>query len=127
MPRDPRWYQIAVLAGLLAYGMAALDFDVSPLRALVLVGAALATQWALGRVTGLPQFEPKSALISALSLCLLLRTGSHALAALVAAAAIASKFAFRVGGKHVFNPTNFGIMAFLAAGAPVWVSPGQWG
>ena len=127
MPRDPRWYQIAVLAGLLVYGMLGLDFDVTPLRALVLVGAALATQWALGRATGGAEFEPRSALISALSLCLLLRTGSYVLAALVAATAVASKFALRVGDKHVFNPTNFGIMAFLAAGAPVWVSPGQWG
>ena len=109
MPRDPRWYQIAVLAGLLAYGMVALDFDVTPLRALVLVGAALVTQWALGLATGSPKFEPKSALISALSLCLLLRTGSHVLAALVAVARWRASSCCACGGKHVFNPTNFGI------------------
>jgi len=127
MPRDPRLYQIAVLAGLLAYGMAALDFDVSPLRVAVLLGAALSTQWALGRATGQPRFEPRSALISALSLCLLLRSNSHVVAALVAAATIASKFVLRVGDKHVFNPTNFGLALALAVRAPAWVSPGQWG
>ncbi len=127
MLRDPRWYQVTVLAALVVYGLVALDFDVSPTRALVLIGTALAVQWALGRWARQGAFEPKSALISALSLCLLLRTNSHALAALVAAVTIASKFALRVGGKHVFNPTNFGLTAALAAGAPVWVSPGQWG
>jgi Na+-transporting NADH:ubiquinone oxidoreductase subunit NqrB len=127
MPRDPRWYQIAVLSGLLLYGMAILEFDVSAPRALVLLGSVLATQWALGRITGLPKFDPKSALISGLSLCLLLRTNSHLLAAAVAFATIASKFVLRVNGKHVFNPTNFGIVLALALGMPVWVSPGQWG
>jgi hypothetical protein len=127
MPRDPRWYQICVLSGLLLYGMAFLEFDVTPLRALVLLVAALVTQWALGKAAGLPRFDPKSALISGLSLCLLLRTNSQLLAALVAGATIASKFVLRVQGKHVFNPTNVGIVLALALGLPVWVSPGQWG
>ncbi len=31
-------------------------------------------------------------------------------------------------GKHLFNPTNFGIVALiLATDGGVWVSPGQWG
>lgn len=127
MPRDPRWYQIAVLAGLFLYGMARLEFDVSWARAGLVLAVALATQWALGRTALLPRFDPRSALISALSLCLLLRTESHLLAALVAFAAIASKFVLRVGDKPVFNPTNFGIVLALALGMPVWVSPGQWG
>jgi hypothetical protein len=127
MPRDPRWYQIAVLSGLFLYGMAFLEFDVSWPRAALILGAALLTQWAFGKTAGLPQFDPKSALISGLSLCLLLRTNSHVLAALVAFATIASKFVLRVQGKHVFNPTNFGIVLALALGLPVWVSPGQWG
>ena len=33
----------------------------------------------------------------------------------------------RVGGKHLFNPTNFGIVAMMLATGQVWVSPGQWG
>jgi Na+-transporting NADH:ubiquinone oxidoreductase subunit NqrB len=41
---------------------------------------------------------------------------------------IASKFVLRVRGKHLFNPTNFGLVAMmLATGGGVWVSPGQWG
>ena len=126
-PRDPRWYQIMVLAGLLGWGLCRLQFDLRAPQVIVTIGAALATQLAATRGAGLRAFDPKSALISGLSLCLLLRTGHLALAALAAIIAIASKFALRVDGKHVFNPTNFGITALLALGAPVWVSPAQWG
>src|SRR6266566_49602 len=73
-------------------------------------------------------FDPKSALISGLSLCLLLRTNSLLLAMTAAFAAIAGKFVLRWNGKHIFNPTNFGlVIAMLCAGERVWVSPGQWG
>lgn len=125
--RDPRLYQILVLSCLLAYGVLRLDLEVRPARALLLLGAALAAQYACTRLWRLPAFDPRSALISGLSLCLLLRTGSPALAVAVAIATIASKFVLRVGGKHVFNPTNFGIVAALLATDRAWVSPGQWG
>jgi hypothetical protein len=126
MPRDPRWYQIAVLSGLFLYGRTFLDFDVSWPRAALILGSALFTQWAF-QFARLERFDPKSALISALSLCLLLRTNEALVAALVACATIASKFLIRVNGKHVFNPTNFGLVLALALGLPAWVSPGQWG
>jgi Na+-transporting NADH:ubiquinone oxidoreductase subunit NqrB len=130
--RDPRLYQIAVLACLLVYGILGLDFEVTVPRAALLLGTCLLTQAACTRLWRLPAFDPKSALISGLSLCLLLRTASPLLAMAAAVATIASKFVLRVGwkksGKHVFNPTNFGIVALmLATGGKVWVSPGQWG
>jgi len=127
VPRDPRWYQIAVLFGLLGWGLFRLQFDLRAPQVIVTLGAALLAQLACTRLAGLPSFDPKSALISGLSLCLLLRTDHVALAALAGVVAIASKFALRVDGRHVFNPTNFGITALLVLGAPVWVSPGQWG
>ncbi len=126
--RDPRLYQILVLALLLVYGVTRLDLEIRPGRTLALLGTALLTQWACTRLWRLPAFDPKSALISGLSLCLLLRTNSMALAVAAAAVTIASKFVLRVRGKHVFNPTNFGIVALmLATGGAAWVSPGQWG
>ena len=127
LPRDPRGYQIAVLSGLLAWGLFRLGFDLAVPQVVVTLGVALATQLACTRIARLPAFDPRSAWISGLSLCLLLRTDHLALAALAATLAIASKFVLRVDGKHVFNPTNFGITVLLALGAPVWVSPGQWG
>ncbi|HEY7114547.1 MAG TPA: RnfABCDGE type electron transport complex subunit D [Thermoanaerobaculia bacterium] len=126
-PLDPRLYQIGALSLLLAYGMTALAFDVTPRRAALLVATALATQYACTRIWGLPSFEPRSALVSGLSLCLLLRTDGAPIAAAGAALAVGSKFLLRWNGKHVFNPTNFGLAAAVLATGRAWVSPGQWG
>src|SRR5262249_13967008 len=62
-----------------------------------------------------------------LSLCLLLRTNNPELAFLAAVITIASKFVIRFRGKHVFNPTNGGLVAMMLVSGQVWVSPGQWG
>ena len=125
--RDPRLYQILILTSLLVYGVTRLDLEIPAGRALLLLGVAQLTQYACTRLWRLPAFDPRSALISGLSLCLLLRTNSWALASLAAAVTIAGKFVLRVRGKHVFNPTNFGIVALMLATGGVWVSPGQWG
>ena len=124
---DPRLYQIAVLSLLLAYGMVWLDLEIDPGRALAILAAAVLTQLAGTVLGGLPRFDPKSALISALSLCLLLRTNDAWLAVLTGVVAVASKFVLRVHGKHVFNPTNVALVVMMAATGQVWVSPGQWG
>ena len=124
---DPRLYQISTLAALLIYGIVQLDFEIAAPRAAVLLGAALLTQYACTRAWRLPAFDPRSALISGLSLCLLLRTNSTTLAVAAAAVTIASKFVLRIDGKHIFNPTNFGIVAMMALTGDVWVSPAQWG
>jgi Na+-transporting NADH:ubiquinone oxidoreductase subunit NqrB len=123
---DPRLYQIAVLASLLVYGMAGLDFEITVARATLLLLTVLATQaigdWLEGRPANV-----RSALISGLSLCLLLRTNRTDLAILAAFVTIAAKFVIRSRGKHIFNPTNGGIVAMLVLTDQVWVSPGQWG
>src|SRR5688500_10895860 len=67
---DPRLYQIAVLASLLVYGMAWLELDIHPGRAAAILATALMTQLAATAIAELPRFDPRSALISGLSLCL---------------------------------------------------------
>jgi len=124
---DPRLFQIATLGGLLGYGGLGLGLDVDPWTAAIILTTVLAAQLVGTRVTGRGRFDPRSALISGLSLCLLLRTNSPELAALTAVLAIASKFLVRVGDKHVFNPTNVALVAMLLLTGQVWVSPGQWG
>jgi len=123
---DPRLYQIATLAGLLGYGVLALGLDVQPATAAVTLAGALVAQGA-GAWATRGRFDPRSALISGLSLCLLLRTSSPGLAVVAAVLAVASKFVVRVRGKHVFNPTNIAIVTMLLLTSRVWVSPGQWG
>ncbi len=127
--RDPRTYQIAALTTLLCYGVGALGFEVGPAQAAVTLAGVLGVQWLCTRfVDGAGRFEPRSALISGLSLCLLLRTNSLWLAAAAPVAAVGSKFLLRWNGKHLFNPTNFALVALLVcADGCAWVSPGQWG
>jgi Na+-transporting NADH:ubiquinone oxidoreductase subunit NqrB len=124
--RDPRLYQIATLSGLLAYGMSLLRFDVALPQVALTLGAALGAQLVFGRLWRLPRYDPRSALISGLSLCLLLRTEHLWVVPAASVLAVGSKFVLRWRGKHMFNPTNVALVALLAAGQ-AWVSPGQWG
>ena len=125
--RDPRHYQIATLASLLGYGILGLDFEIGAGRAVAILSTALLTQYISTRVWHLPAFDPRSALISGLSLCLLLRTNDVALALLAAIIAVSSKFLVKLNGKHLFNPTNIAIVVLMLVTGNVWVSPGQWG
>jgi hypothetical protein len=135
--RDARHGQIATLGTLLTYGMLRLGFDIALDQVAVTLGSALAAQtgfeWVTAHKAGTSLTAGrlvsglKSALISALSLCLLLRTDWLALAALASVVAVGSKFLIRVRDKHVFNPTNLAIVAMMLATDSVWVSPGQWG
>jgi Na+-transporting NADH:ubiquinone oxidoreductase subunit NqrB len=124
---DPRLYQIATLGSLVVYGVGWLGFDLPISHAVAILVTVLLTQLAATRLSGRPGFDPKSALISGLSLCLLLRTNSLDLVVLTAAVAILSKFLLRVRGKHVFNPTNLALVTMMLLTGSVWVSPGQWG
>lgn len=125
-PRDPRYYQILVLGTLLLWGVLGLDFPVGWREVLLLTGTALATQAALGAWFGV-RFDARSPLISALSLCLLARGAAALPLAMTALVAIGSKFLIRRRGKHVFNPTAFGLAAVALLSGEVWISPGQWG
>lgn len=127
MRSDPRYYQISILSFLLAYGLFVLDFEVQAITALVILLTAQLTQFGFTRYLKLPKFDPRSALISSLSLCLLLRTETLAIAALAAFIAVGSKFVIRWNGKHIFNPTNFSIVVMIYCFDSAWVSSGQWG
>lgn len=124
---DARWYQIAMLSGLLLYGMLGLDFDLSPLRVAGVLGTALLAQWACTKLWKLPAYDPLSALISGIGLCTLLRTDLAVVACATAAVAILSKFLIRWDGRHLFNPTNIAILLAITLSGHAWVSPGQYG
>jgi enediyne biosynthesis protein E5 len=127
LAQDPRHLQISVLAGLLVYGTSRLGFEVTAGRSALILSTALVVQLVAGRVVGLARSDPRSALVSALSLCILLRTPSDAVAALATTLAVGSKFVVRIRGKHVFNPANFGIVVTAYVTKAAWISPGQWG
>jgi len=124
---DPRDYQVAVLAILVVAGSTVLDIGVVPLHAAVMLAGAQATQYLCGRLQGRGPFDPRSALVTGLSLTMLLRTDGLGLAALAAVIAIASKFLLRVRGKHLYNPANGAIVGLMLVTDHAWISSGQWG
>lgn len=119
---DPRDAQILSLSIFLCLGWLARDWSLRPELVLAAVASCQGVQWLLGRGSSW-----KSALITSLGLCLLLRSNTPIAMLLAGMAAIASKFVLQVRGKHAFNPANFGLVAALALSGDAWVSPGQWG
>jgi len=125
--RDPRWYQIIVLSLLLGYGIGVLDFGIRWQNAVAILVTAQVVQFIGMRFLAQSRFDPLSALITSLSLTLLLRTDVVTLAMLAACIAIGSKFLIRINGKHVFNPANVALVSLMLASDQVWISSGQWG
>ena len=68
-----------------------------------------------------------SVLISAMSLCLLLKTNYWQISLLAAFLTVFSKYIFKWKSKHIFNPSAFGIVATIWLTNDAWLSPGQWG
>lgn len=123
---DPRHYQIGVLTSLIFLGLFHFGFDLAWWHVAGCVGSTLVTQAFADRIVG-RRFDPRSPLISALSLTLLLRTGSLTLSIAAGVLAVASKYILRWNGKHIFNPANFGLVILSLLFTSAWISPGQWG
>lgn len=154
LKKDPRNYQILFLLLFLSLGIGTRDWTLRPDLILVVMLTCLLTQWlAVSLWTTPPEkllnlLSPqqnnsekidaglasspqvtslKSALITALSLSLLLRADHYTTMIVAGSLAILSKFLFQIERKHFFNPANFGIIAALILTNDAWVSPGQWG
>jgi len=140
--QDARDYQIIFLCSFLSLGILARDWHLAPTVIASLLLSALAVQmlftiYQQGNSLQLFSGETwqkcwqhqgwKSALITGLGLCLLLRANHLSTLVLAASLAIASKFLLKTRGKHWFNPANFGIIGALTLTGDAWVSPGQWG
>jgi Na+-transporting NADH:ubiquinone oxidoreductase subunit NqrB len=149
--KDARNYQILALFLFLVLGIGTRDWTLKPELIGVIFATCLTTQvlmtWIVSSTNSTsltnvkPQFSSavksgicpeifkgwRSAVITSLGLCLLLRSDHYLIMVLAGFCAIASKFIFRLGDKHWFNPANFGIIAALLFTSDAWVSPGQWG
>jgi Na+-transporting NADH:ubiquinone oxidoreductase subunit NqrB len=124
--KDARDFQILFLSFFLVLGVWSRDWTLNPYHMVTVTAACLLTQFLADRITG-SSSSIRSAWISALSLCLLLRSNSATVMILAGSLSILSKFLFRLRGKHFFNPSNFGIIAVLLLTSNAWVTPGQWG
>jgi len=128
---DVRNLQILALSLFLTLGLTqGFDFTIHINQILTAILVTLITQYLAHRFLNKQQTTElisRSALITALGLCLLLRTTSVTVMAIAACCAILSKFLIKYRGKHLFNPANFGIITMLCFTEQAWVSPGQWG
>lgn len=68
-----------------------------------------------------------SVLITGFGLSLLLKTNDFGIAVFAAFMSIASKYFLRINGKHIFNPSAWGIALAIVLTGKAWISPGQWG
>ena len=124
---DARDFQILFLLGFLTIGIWARDFTIRWDCVLAVILSSVITQMIADRVWKSPNPSIRSALITAISLCLLLRSNHWMTMVLAGSLSVLSKFAFRYQGKHFFNPSNFGIVAVLLLMEDGWITPGQWG
>jgi hypothetical protein len=134
---DPRYFQVAFQAIFLGYGIFYLDWNADWKHYALSIGGCLFFNYcfeAVKQKTFLPLAGKKgfslwgfSVMISALSLCLLLKTNYWYISMLAAFLTVASKYLFRFNKKHIFNPSAFGIIATIYFTGDAWLSPGQWG
>ena len=134
---DARWFQILFQAFFLSYGLLFLHWNADWPHYLTSITGCLIFSYiaeavrrkqlpAIKGTNGLKAWG-LSALISALSLCLLLKTNNIYVSLLAAFLTVASKSIFRLKRKHIFNPSAFGITATILITKDAWLSPGQWG
>ena len=124
---DPRYFQIFYLGSFLFYGISSLQWHINLSFYLLVFATALSTQLVCAHFTTKRYSSIKSALITALGLCLLLKTNVAWIGGLAAFVAIASKYLIKNNNKHIFNPANVGIIAAIVFTGNAWINPGQWG
>ena len=134
---DPRYFQVIFQVIFLSYGIFFLEWNSDWLHYAISIGGCLLLNYFFESIKQ-QRFLPLwgrlgwghwgfSVLISAMSLCLLLKTNHWYISLLAAFLTVASKYVFRFDHKHVFNPSAFGIIATIFITNDAWLSPGQWG
>ena len=123
---DPRYYQLLVQMSLLVWGVFFLDFANPFVYGVIAIIVSLLTQLCFTRFYALPA-NLLSSLNSTLSILLLLHATRWYWITLACFIAISSKFLLRYQCKHIFNPSNIGIVMVLLLTPSTWVASGQWG
>src|SRR5580698_8832695 len=119
----PAFITCILLAGHLSFGILE-----SYQKTLLAIITSIALELILGRIFFHKWVHPASAYITGISVGILVRSPAFWPYALCSAISITSKYVLRVKGRHIWNPSNFGIsvMLFLAAETVATLSI-QWG
>ena len=125
---DNRYIAPAFITCILLVGHLSFGILESYPKTLLAIVTSIGLELALGRIFVHKWLNPASAYISGISVGILVRSPAYWPYALCAAISITSKYVLRVEGRHIWNPSNFGIsvMLFLAADTVASLSI-QWG
>src|SRR6202162_2417692 len=104
----PIFITCILLAGHLSFGILE-----SYKKTLLAIVVSIATEMVLGQLFYRKWLHPASAYISGISVGILVRSPAYWPYALCSAISIMSKYVLRVKGRHIWNPSNFGISAML--------------
>ena len=119
----PAFITLILLAGQLSYGILE-----SYERTLLAIATSMTIELILGRIFLGKWLNLASAYITGISVGILVRSPAFWPYAVAAALAITSKYALRFRGRHLFNPSNFGISLILfLLPATVSMLSIQWG
>ncbi|HEX4486557.1 MAG TPA: hypothetical protein VH088_09845 [Terriglobales bacterium] len=119
----PAFITCILLVGHLSFGILE-----SYQKTLLAIATAILTEMVLGQIFFHKWLNPASAYISGISVGILVRSPAFWPYALCAAISIMSKYVLRVKGRHIWNPSNFGICVLLVlAPEAVATLSIQWG
>jgi Na+-translocating ferredoxin:NAD+ oxidoreductase RnfD subunit len=119
----PVFITCILLVGHLSYGI----LESLP-QTLAAIAVAIGVELVLGKIFVRKWLHPASAYITGISVGILIRSPAFWPFALCSAISIMSKYVLRFRGRHLWNPSNFGICAMLfVAGDAVASLSIQWG
>ena len=143
--RDPRMHVAAVLVTLQVLGQTVLGFRLSVAQILICLATGALIEFVVAFFKDSAIMWPASGLLTGNSTAFILRTpgtlhgqwwSTHGIWIFVGVVALsmASKYVIRWRGRHIFNPSNLGlVIAFVALGPKLtepqdlwWIPPGPW-
>ncbi len=124
---DPRYFILIFLLSFVVMGQLFLDFFQKWDTFFASIGTTMLVELVLHRWIRKKWIFPLSALISGIGISLILSTYLVWPYVLAAALAIGTKYVFRLGGQHIFNPNNVAVVCVLFfLSEYVITSPKQW-
>ncbi|HET8645711.1 MAG TPA: hypothetical protein VFO85_09500, partial [Vicinamibacteria bacterium] len=125
---DNRYLAPLLVTLVLVMGQVTFGFLESWSRTFLAIGVSILTEVVLGRALWGKWPHLASSYISGISIGMLIRSPEFWPYALCAALSITSKYLLRLDGRHLWNPSNFGIVAMLVLASDVVASLSvQWG
>lgn len=125
---DKRYLAPILVTFVLIAGQVTFGFLESWSRTALAIGTAIVVEMILGRIFfgRIPHLA--SAYVSGISVGMLVRSPAFWPYALCSAISITSKYVLRVDNRHIWNPSNFGIVAMLVLAADTVAGLSvQWG